>query len=44
MEPRFLLDTNICIHIRQEKPKQSCDGSAGSAQAKPRFRSSLMEN
>ena len=21
MEPRFLLDTNICIHIRQEKPE-----------------------
>jgi predicted nucleic acid-binding protein len=21
MEPRFLLDTNICIYIRQEKPE-----------------------
>ncbi len=20
MDPRFLLDTNICIYIRQEKP------------------------
>ena len=22
MEPRFLLDTNICIYIRQNKPEQ----------------------
>jgi tRNA(fMet)-specific endonuclease VapC len=22
MEPRYLLDTNICIYIRQEKPEQ----------------------
>ncbi|HKH98140.1 MAG TPA: type II toxin-antitoxin system VapC family toxin [Candidatus Sulfotelmatobacter sp.] len=22
MEPRFLLDTNICIYIRQERPEQ----------------------
>jgi tRNA(fMet)-specific endonuclease VapC len=21
MEPRFLLDTNICIYIRQERPE-----------------------
>ena len=38
MDPRFLLDTNICIYIRQEKRPRCCSGFAGCEPAKRRFR------
>ena len=40
MEPRYLLDTNICIYIRQK----FCADSGSSVQEKLCFRSSLMES
>jgi antitoxin VapB len=37
MEPRYMLDTNICIYIRQKGPRRVCGDSASSVQRKQCF-------